>query len=525
MYDIDLDALNTKPFLAYTDPDAYHLLINQNRRKEASFNRISIKPELDEVFHLLGTHDSYAVNYHWKRSGAWATKTAGRGERYPVQPFRAIDFLNVLLGEYRSGTAIALTDKHNPTVSTIRIDYDFDRYSSNGVLRLTKEIQDKLASIGLDCFFFCTGNRGIQAIIPLPSALPITVARQMWVRLKAYLSTNIATLDKSCLDSFLRLPLGIHASSNNLGLYMSPETESYVSYIDQLRHFRDSWQWTMPAHISNAIDENAFLTQADKGFTFIPQPAVAIVVKQSTNKLPSGASWADNVWNMGQSLQPGQWQEYLLKHHALHASFVLHGSEACTKLEELAARIPARTPSDIDDRIKTVRALWQKFNPVQPPKNSSEVLALMVATRISQETHTEADALFAYIQHRKTPHTRWINENTHDFILAVLHGINCSDGRDLTITIDDLILYLHGAAISEMSRRTLVRIIQKATQDPLPIGRSYGLVSIRGLVNQFAVFRYHPGNKIFHGATAGTYSRMPGLKRKALKEIADGKSG
>lgn len=525
MYDIDLASQNTKPFLAYTDPDAYQLLINQSRRKEASFNRISIKPDLDEVFHLLGTHDSYAVNYRWKSSGAWATKTAGRGDRFPVQPFRAIDFLNVLLGEYRSGTAIALTDKHNPTVSTIRIDYDFDRYSSNGVVRLTKEIQDKLANIGFDCFFFCTGNRGIQAIIPLPSVLPIAVARQLWMRLKAYLSTEIATLDKCSLESFLRLPLGIHASSNNLGLFLSPETESYVSTIDQLRHFRNAWKWTKPTHIPDAKTPESFIAQVDKGFTFIPQPAVAIVVQQPTNKLPSGSSWADKVWKMGQSLQPGQWQEYLLKHNALHASFVLHGNEACTKLEELAARVPARTPSDIDDRIKVVRALWQKFNPVQPPPHSSEILALMIATRISPETHTEADALFAYIQHRKTPHTRWINEHTHDFILAVLHGINCSDGRDLTITIDDLILYLHGAAISEMSRRTLVRIIQKATQDPLPIGRSYGLVSIRGLVNQFAVFRYHPGNKIFHGATAGTYSRMPGLKRKALKEIADGKSG
>jgi hypothetical protein len=525
VYDIDLDTLNTKPFLAYTNPDAYQQLIRQQKRKEASFNRVSIKPELDEIFQLLGAHDSYAVNYHWKSSGAWATKTAGRGDRFPVQPFRAIDFLNVLLGEYRLGTAVALSDKQRKNITTIRIDYDFDTYSGNGVVRLTKEIQDKLASIGLDCFFFTTGNRGIQAIIPLPSPLPITVARQMWVRLKQYLSTNIATLDKCSLESFLRLPLGIHASSNNLGLFMSPETESYVSHIDQLRHFRDAWKWSMPTHIPLAVTPEFLLVQVDKGFTFIPQPAVAVVVKQSTSKLPSGDSWADKVWKMGQLLQPGQWQEYLLKNHALHASFALHGNEACTKLEELAARIPARTPSDIDDRIKTVRALWLKFNPVQPPQNSSEILALMVATRISQETHTEADALFAYIQHRKTPHTRWINENTHDFILAVLHGINCSDGRDLTITIDDLILYLHGAAISEMSRRTLVRIIQKATQEPLPIGRSYGLVSIRGLVNQLAVFRHHPGNKIFHGATPGSYSRIPGLKRKALKEIADGKSG
>ncbi len=525
MYDIDLDALNTKPFLAYTDPDAYQQLIRQQKRKEASFNRVSIKPELDEIFQLLGAHDSYAVNYQWKSSGTWATKTAGRGDRFPVQAFRVIDFMNVLLGEYRSGTAVALSDKQRQNITTIRIDYDFDTYSGVAAVRLTKEIQDKLASIGLDCFFFTTGNRGIQAIIPLPSPLPVTVARQMWVRLKQYLSTNIATLDKCSLDSFLRLPLGIHASSNNLGLFMSPETESYVSHIDQLRHFRDSWQWTMPAHISNAIDKNAFLIQAEKGFTFIPEPAVATIVKKSTNKLPTNNGWADRVWNTGQTLQAGQWQDYLTKHHALHASFVLHGNEACTKLEELAGRVPARTPSDIVDRIKAVRALWQKFNPIQPPKNSSEVLALMVATRISQETHTEAGVLFAYIQHRKTPQTRWINENAHDFILAVLHGINCSDGRNLTITIDELAEYLHCAAISEMSRRTLVRIIQKSTQPPPPIGRSFGMTAPRVPKNELAVFTYDNGNKIFHGATPGSYSRIPGLKRKALQEIANGKSG
>lgn len=347
----------------------------------------------------------------------------------------------------------------------------------------------------------------------------------MWVRLKAYLSTNIATLDKCSLESFLRLPLGLHASSNNLGLFLSPETETYVSPIDQLRHYRDAWKWTKPTHIPDAKTPESFTVQVDKGFTFIPQPAVAIVVKQPTNKLPSGTSWADKVWKMGPSLQPGQWQEYLLKHNALHASFVLHGSEACMKLEELAARVPARKPSDIVDRIKAVRALWQKFNHVQPPKDSSEILALMISTRISQETRTEAEALFAYIQHRKTPHIRWINENTHDFIVAVLHGINCCDGKDLTITIDDLILYLHGEALSEMSRRTLVRIIQKATQPPPPIGRSWGMTAPRVPKNELAVFTYDNGNKIFTGATPGSYSRIPGLKRKALKEIAEGQLG
>ncbi len=149
----------------------------------------------------------------------------------------------------------------------------------------------------------------------------------------------------------------------------------------------------------------------------------------------------------------------------------------------------------------------------------------MIGTRISPETHTEADALFAYIQHRKTPHTRWINEYAQDFIKAVLHGINCSDGRDLTITIDELTGYLHRAAISEMSRRTLVRIIQKSTQPPPPIGRSWGVSAApRVPKNELAVFTYDNGNKIFTGATPGSYSRIPGLKRKALKEIAEGQS-
>jgi hypothetical protein len=337
MYDIDICAPNTLPFLAYCDSTTYQQLIKQEKRKEASFNRFAIKPDLDGIYGLFGTHNSYAVNYARNNIGSWATRKAGFGERYPTLPFRHIDFLNVLLGTYRAGTAIALSDKEQSVISTIRIDYDFDIISSERVVRLGKEIQEKLAMIGLDVFFFCTGNRGIQAIIPLPSSLPKNLAKVMYQRLRDYLSTDLAKLDVSSIEKFLRLPLCIHATSNNLGLYFSPDTESYVSIPDQLLHYKNSWQWQQPIHIPNALTPEAFTAHSESGFSFIPIRQVTVASGPSKKKLAPNQSWAETVWQQGEALGPGQWQ-YLLDARVLQASYILHGNDACNQLEELAAR-------------------------------------------------------------------------------------------------------------------------------------------------------------------------------------------
>ena len=312
--------------------------------------------------------------------------------------------------------------------------------------------------------------------------------------------------------------MGIHASTNNLGLYYSPETGAYVSHIDQLNHLKNSWQWEKPIHISNAIDQDAFLEEAEKDFPFIPDPKViSLVVKPSQKKLPRNNDWAQKIWDQRTELQPGQWQNYLLEQDAIHAAFVLFGDGALSKLEELAAQVPTRQPSDIPGRIRVVRHLWQKFNPIQPPQNSSETLSKMLTTSITPDTYTEADAIFQYIQHHKTSSTRWINNNTKDYILAVLHGMHCSSTDKLTLTIDELLIFLQQVLFSIMVRRTLVSIIQKSTQDPPPIRTSNNRQAI--IKKPLAVFQYDPGYKIFRGATPGTFSRVPGLRIKALKAI------
>ena len=526
MFNPDLDAKNTESFFAYTDSEIYKHLIHQKIRKVGSYKHISMIDKIKEIYPLLGYHDTFAVNYQSKTSG-WATVTAGWNDRgYPVNPFRYIDFLNILLGAYRSGSAVALTDKHKDNIKNIRIDFDFENYTGKAAVTLAKEIEEKLATIGMDCYIFATGGRGVQAIIPLPCDGGNPIARStglvLWKKLKPYLDTNHAHLDKCSLDSYLRLPLGIHATSNNLSLYISPETESYVSHIDQLVHFKNSWQWTMPIHITDAIDSDAFAEAAEQDFKSIPDAKTThTVVKPSQSKLPRNNNWAQTVWDARLELKPGSWQRYLLNDYALHAAYVLFGDSAIVKLEELAAQIPTNKPSDVEGRIRVVRHLWGSFNPIQLPTHTSKTLALMMTTRISTETYAEADLLFKYLQSKKTSTTRWVNEQAHDYILAVLHGINCSESRTLTLTIDELLIYIQQTLFSSMVRMTLRRIITKSTLPHHPIRTRNMPPSIRK--NDLAVFLYDPGKKIFVGATPGRFERVPGLKKKAMKstEMSD----
>jgi hypothetical protein len=73
-----------------------------------------------------------------------------------------------------------------------------------------------------------------------------------------------------------------------------------------------------------------------------------------------------------------------------------------------------------------------------------------------------------------------------------------------------------------MVRRTLVSIIQKTTQDPpriRTINKASEVNQKPAKNNPLAIFTYEPGYKIFNGATPGTFSKVPGLRIKALKAI------
>jgi hypothetical protein len=299
MFNPDLDAKNTLPFLAYTNPTAYQHLIQLTVRKCDSYDCLPFKSDLDAIFDVLGIQNTYAINYRSDNVGHWSTRHGGErvvlndGRTFPVPQFRYIDFLNVLLGSYRAGTSVALTDKnqntkkenHKNAIRNIRIDFQIDTYSGIAATRLAIELRTKLATVGLDSFFVISGGIGVQVIIPLPCTLTMESARRLWVRLQPYLETESATLIKCSVRDFLRLPLGRDAQTGLIGLYFSPEDEMYVSPLEQISYFLKSWKWTKPSHINNAINESTFFEESKKGFSFIPEPKFVTVVDSPGSKI------------------------------------------------------------------------------------------------------------------------------------------------------------------------------------------------------------------------------------------------
>ena len=533
MFNPDLDAKNTLPFLAYTNPTAYQHLIQLTVRKCDSYDCLPFKADLDAIFDVLGIQNTYAINYRSDNVGHWSTRHGGErvvlndGRTFPVPQFRYIDFLNVLLGSYRAGTSVALTDKnqntkkenHKNAIRNIRIDFQFDTYSGIAATRLAIELRTKLATVGLDSFFVISGGIGVQVIIPLPCTLTMESARRLWVRLQPYLETESATLIKCSVRDFLRLPLGRDAQTGLIGLYFSPEDEMYVSPLEQISYFLKSWKWTNPSHINNAINESTFFEESKKGFSFIPEPKFVTVVDSPKCLNRRSEQWSNQIWALGQDLKTEQWTSYLYDHHALQAAYCLYGVDACNKLVDVARQNPALHSLEVTDRISKVSNLWQTFVKVQPPSNSSEILALMLTTVVSEDTQLEADSLFEYIESKIFQKGRWCNQNVRKCILAIIHGISCSRFGQLFVSFEDLLKYLHMSGLSSMTKKRLVSIIEKTTK-PHPVVLTRNMTkALSG--NPFAVFYHDVGNRICNKESLDAFSRIPGINRQAFIDEQD----
>lgn len=110
MFNTNLDALNDKPFLEYLDPSEAARLLELKKRRVASFKKLQSYTQIQELFSLIGEREEYRINSSFNRD--WIHRKAGwdkgyknplepsgwtEGSKYPTQPFREIDFLNILL--------------------------------------------------------------------------------------------------------------------------------------------------------------------------------------------------------------------------------------------------------------------------------------------------------------------------------------------------------------------------------------------------------------------------------------------
>ena len=391
------------------------------------------------------------------------------GQRFPTEPFREIDFLSVLLGSNgRSRTSIALSDQDLDLISNIRIDFDFDKFSAEKTIKLAREIEDKLAHIGLPVFFFCTGNKGIQTCIPLPAAIPYQSAQLLWTKLQNYLATDLAKLDVCSVNSYLRIPLGRHSLTMLLSAFFDTHTGQFFPIDQQLDVYKKSLLWSTPEKITNALQDNSWEKFVADGYLNIPQKAVQISSSieykiEHEYKPTADQNWSD-IWSIGSTLQLGEFNSWLTSGLGIHSAYELYGQNAPEHLKKLAAIIPG-ADTRLQDRCDQVDYLWKTFVPrsqYQKSNPSSAALKLMMDTDQSQTTIDHADRIFTFLKQNKSPTNRSINNNLLVFIRAVLHGSSLSENGILIISIEDCTNYINSTG-SSISRRTITRIIEDFT--------------------------------------------------------------
>lgn len=490
MFNPDLDALNDKPFLEYLDPREFSRLLKLKKRQAASFKKLQSYTQIQELFSLIGEREQYRINTGFNRDWIHKKKGWDEGSKFPTQSFRELDFFNILLGtDNRARTSIALSDQHLDQISNIRIDFDFDAFCAETSIKLALEIEDKLASIGLPVFFFCTGNKGIQICIPLPTAIPYQSAQLLWTKLQNYLQTDLAKLDVCSVKSYLRIPLGRHSLTMLLSAFFDPHKGLYYPIDQQLYIYKKSLLWSLPEHIGDPLRDNSWEKFVDDGYANIPQKTVqissSIEHKISDEYKPTSDQNWSVIWENGKALNIGEFNTWLTHGLGIHSAYEFYGDDAPEQLKRIAAQIPG-ADTRYKDRCSQVDALWKLFVPrsqYQPISHSATTLQMMLDNQQSQETVDKANRIFDFLKQNKSSTNRSINRSLLLFIGAVLHGIELSGGT-VRISIDDLCSYINSQQGS-ISRRTLTRIIDVFTIDEITKIRT---INIKTPANPVAIF-------------------------------------
>jgi len=515
MFITNLDALNDQSFLEYLDATEAARLLKLQKRRVASFKKLQSYSQINDLFSFIGEREEYRINRGFPPF--WVHMIAGWEEdpiplqlsqekriKHPTQSFREIDFLNILLGvDNRKRTSVALSDQYLDQISNIRIDFDFANFDADQAIKLALELEDKVASIGLPVFFFCSGSKGIQICIPLPAPIPLQSAQILWRKLHNYLQTDLAKLDVCSVNSYLRIPLGRHARTMLLSAFFDPHTGQFFPIDQQLDIYKKSLVWSTPEHITNALQDNSWEKFVADGYTSIPQKSVQISYQiehkiEAAEKITDNQNWS-SIWNSGLSLQVGEFNAFLTTGLGLHAAYELFGTDAPNQLKELASSLPG-AEHRYKDRCSAIDYLWKTFVPI----SHKSTFELMIETAQSQITIDHADRIFAFLKQKKTSTNRSINNNLLVFIRAVLHGISLSKNGKLIISIDDICSYINSTG-SSISRRTVTRIIEEFTVPEIRKIRTRNAPPI----NPLAVFYRVKASALFHGSDAGGFELLP----------------
>lgn len=237
------------PFATYLEPEGYAALRAMKSRVTKSYQR-----HVPRTYALAeALHQSLPQKSVWgqqaRARGAkapWRTVTAGKwieGKRkdgtiyrFPEETMSLLDVLKALTDP--DAHAVGNKDASsgpNALVRHVRIDIDMDRTFREDALdfhladlvaeiRLVRRVY---AAFGLTAHIFRTGNRGIQAVAPIPptdrreASLLTECVRTVLAGTRLHLTR--ATDFQTSLDGLMRLPLGRHGLTDSLALFLGDD--------------------------------------------------------------------------------------------------------------------------------------------------------------------------------------------------------------------------------------------------------------------------------------------------------------
>lgn len=182
--------------------------------------------------HVWGEHGYYKGNLP-----TWKTRTDGRwhqtksGKQFPD---KTISLLNVIKSlAHPESYSLANVDKFTSNYARaqhIRIDIDMDLvFQDDDLSSLQREIKLCRAiftKFGLNAYIMRTGNRGIQAIAPIP-AMHRRFAMLLAECIRTVLSHTRRTWRaedfQTNFDGLMRLPLGRHAFTESVSWYLGED--------------------------------------------------------------------------------------------------------------------------------------------------------------------------------------------------------------------------------------------------------------------------------------------------------------
>jgi hypothetical protein len=271
------------PVAYYLDPTGYSQMMTLKRRTTSHWRQAC--PATFSAAEIL--FKSIPNRIVWGRQNSnsqWSTYTAGKWPdqkftrtdaragkkrgRWPDPSMAMIDILNALGNPARFavgntdtrikaenwGEEAAWDFERIPVtcVRHLRLDVDMDAdYAAFNQDAVVKELQREraiLAGLGYSAHFCRTGNRGHQIIIPAP-ALDRGVASLLMLMIRVVLAPagpakRRVVIDKSNLDSLLRLPLSRHALSESVAWMIDAETGQNLAVGLQAGAVREAWEYS-----------------------------------------------------------------------------------------------------------------------------------------------------------------------------------------------------------------------------------------------------------------------------------------